>query len=73
MDQFLSSMFPVCHAFLSVRCSLVVICWEQADLLTLLYMMFYCVFVTFTFTVLGQIFDCIDFWSVPFFLPWCRF
>ena len=43
MDQFLSFMFPVCHALLSVRCSLVVICWERADLLALLYMVFYCV------------------------------
>ena len=33
----------VCHAFLSVHCSLVVTCWERADPLALLYEMFYCV------------------------------
>ena len=40
-------MFRVCHAFLSVHCSLVVTCWESAGLLALLYMMLYCVFLTF--------------------------
>ena len=35
--------FRACHAFLSVHCSLVVICWERANLLALLYVMFYCV------------------------------
>ena len=29
-------------------------CWEMADLLALLYVMFYCVFVTFPCGVLGQ-------------------
>ena len=29
--------------FLSIHCSLVVTCWERADLLALLYVMFYCV------------------------------
>ena len=38
----------VCHTVLSVPCSLVNTCWEKADLLALFYMMFYCVFVTFT-------------------------
>ena len=32
--------------FLSVRCGLVVTCWERASLLALLYVVFYCVFVT---------------------------
>ena len=32
---------------LSVLCSLVVTCWERANLLALLYVMFYKVFVTF--------------------------
>ena len=37
--SFLFFMFCVCHAFLSVHCSLVVICWERANLLALLYVM----------------------------------
>ena len=45
----------LCHAVLSVSCSLVVICWEMADLLALLYVMFNCVFATFPYGVLGQV------------------
>ena len=48
-------MFCVFHAFLSVNCSLVVICWERANLLALLCVMLYCVFVTFLCSVLGQV------------------
>ena len=48
-------MFGVCHVFLSVHCSLVVTCYERADLLALLCVMFYCVFVTFPCGVLGQV------------------
>ena len=48
-------MFHVCHAVLSVHCSLLVTCWERANLLALLYVMFYCVFVTFPCGVLGQV------------------
>ena len=48
-------MFRVCHAFLSVHCILVVTCWERADLLALLDMMFSCVFVTFPCDVLGKV------------------
>ena len=48
-------MFRLCHAFLSVHCSHVVTCWERASLLALLYVMFYCVFVTFPRGVLGQV------------------
>ena len=44
--SFLLFMFRVCHAFLSVHCSLVVTCWERAGHLALLYVMFNCVFVT---------------------------
>ena len=33
----------VCHTVLSVLCNLVVTCWERADVLALLYMMFSCV------------------------------
>ena len=35
------------HAFLSVHCSFVLPCWERANLLAHLYVMFPCVFVTF--------------------------
>ena len=48
-------MFPVCHAFLSVRCSLVVTCWERAGLLALLCVVFYHVFVTFPCGGLGRV------------------
>ena len=47
-------MFRVCHAFLSVHCSLVVTCWERASLLALM-CVFYCVLVTFPRGVLGQV------------------
>ena len=47
-------MFRVCHVLLSVHCSLVVTCWERADLLALLHVMFYCVLVTLPCGVLGQ-------------------
>ena len=48
-------MFRVRHTVLSVHCSLVVTCWERANLLVLLYVMFSCVFVTFLCGVLGQV------------------
>ena len=48
-------MFNVCHAVLSVPCSLVVTCWQRVDLLALLYTMFSCVLVTFPYVVLGQV------------------
>ena len=48
-------MFRVCHAFLSVHCSPVVTCWERADHLALLCVIFYCVFVTFLCGVLGRV------------------
>ena len=44
-----------CHAFLSVHCSFVVTCYEGADILALLYVMFCCVFVTFPCGVLGRV------------------
>ena len=47
--------FHVCLVNLSVHCSLVVKCWERADLLALLYVMFCCVFVTFPCGILGQL------------------
>ena len=46
-------MLLVCHAVLSVHCSLVGCCWEKAILLALLYVMFSC--VTFPSDVLGQV------------------
>ena len=48
-------MFRVCHVFLSVHCSLVVTCWERADLLSLSYVRFYFVCVTIPCGVLGQV------------------
>ena len=42
-ESFLLSMFRVCHAFLSVHCSLVVTSWERANFLALLYVMVSCV------------------------------
>ena len=44
----------LCHFVLSVSCSLVVTCWEMADFLALLYVRFSCVFVTFQYGILGQ-------------------
>ena len=40
---FLLFVFHVCHAVMSVPCSLVVTCWERAGLLALVCVMFSCV------------------------------
>ena len=40
---------------MSVHCILVITCWERANLLDFLYVMFSCVFVTFPCGVLGQV------------------
>ena len=48
-------VFCVCHAVLYVNCGLVVSCWGRADLLTLLHVMLYFVFVTSPCVVLGQV------------------
>ena len=40
---------------MSVCCNIVVTCWERADLFALLNVMLSCVFVTFLFGVLGQV------------------
>ena len=54
MDPFCYLCFLyVYHTVLSVPCSLAVTCWEGADLLALLYVMFSCIFVIFLFGVLG--------------------
>ena len=82
MDPLLLCMLRVCHAFLSVHCSLVVTCWKRADLLALLCVMFLlllfsCVFVTFPCGVLGQVWCLIV--SIPdlclltyFATPFCK-
>ena len=44
-----------CHTVLFVPCSLLVTCWERTDLLAILYVMFFCVFVTVPYDVLGQV------------------
>ena len=68
---FMLFLFHVFNAVLFVHCSLVVTCWERADLLALLYVMFSCVFVTFPYGVLGQVCYLIvsipDFCHLPFF------
>ena len=56
-------LFHVCHAVLSVPCSLVVTFWERADLFGLFYVMFACVFVTFPYGVMGHVWFLIE--SVP--------
>ena len=45
----------LCHIVLSVSCSLVVTCLERVDFLALLYVMFLCVFVTFPYGTLAQV------------------
>ena len=54
-------MFCVGHGGLSFPCSLVVTCWEKANLLALLYVIVSCVFF---FPIwcprAGVVFDCID-------------
>ena len=53
--SFLVFVFCVGLVFLSGHCSLVVTCWERADLLAFLCVMFYCVFVTFPCNVLERV------------------
>ena len=62
MDHFV--IYVSClYCFLSVHCSLVVACWEMADLLALLFVVFYFVFVTSPCGVLGQV------WFVVVLIP----
>ena len=56
-------VFDCLIVFLSVLCSLVDTCWEMADLLALLYVMFSCVFVTFPYGILDQVWYLIE--SIP--------
>ena len=55
--SFLLFMFYVCpyYTVLSVPCSLVITCWDGADLSALLCVMFPCVLVTFPCGVSGQV------------------
>ena len=56
MDHYFLFMFHVClyYTVMPVHCSLVITCWERADLLALWRVMFRCVFVTFPYGVSGQ-------------------
>ena len=53
----------ICRVILTVHCSRVVTCLERADLLALMCVMFYCVFVSFSCCVLGQVWCLIG--SIP--------
>ena len=52
--SFLLFMFHVylCNDALSVPCSLVITCWDRADLLALLYVVFSCISVTYPYGVI---------------------
>ena len=50
----MSFMYCACHAFASVYCCLVVYCWERADLMAFVCDV-YCVFATFPFGILSQV------------------
>ena len=63
VDHFCYFFFVfVCHTVLSAPCSLVVTSWERADLLALLYVMFFVCFCHFPIWCPGSdvVFDCID-------------
>ena len=61
--------FVICvyRDFLSVHCSLVVTCWERANLLALLCVMFYFAFVTFPCDGLGQVVSISDLCLLTYF------
>ena len=54
-------LYCVCHAFVSVHVCLVVICWEKADLLALVYdvLLFFCQFPMW-YPGSDMVLDCID-------------
>ena len=54
MDHLCFFVSCVSHAFVSVHCCLVVMCWERADLLALVGNV-NCIFVTFPCGILGQV------------------
>ena len=45
----------LCYIILSVSCSLLVICWERGDSFALLFVIFSGAFVTFPYSILGQV------------------
>ena len=49
--HYLASAYLLCDE----SCSLVVICWERANFMALYYEMYSCVFVTFPYGILGQV------------------
>ena len=57
MVLLLGIMFRIClcYAVLSVPCNLVITCWKKAGFLVLFCVMFSCVFVTFLYGVMGQV------------------
>ena len=58
---FLLFVFHVCYVVLSVHCGLVVTCWERAEIMTLLFVMFSCVMSLFhMMSCAGMVFDYID-------------
>ena len=65
------SISSVCHTVMSVSCSRVVTCWEKADLLAFLCVMSSCVFVTFPYGLLCQVWYLIvsitDLYLLPYF------
>ena len=62
MDIFFLFIFRVCNAFLSVHCSLVVTCWERANLLALMWdvLLYLCHFLVWC-PGSGEVLDCMDF------------
>ena len=54
MDLFLAICVS-CHTVLSVPCNHVFTCWERADLLTLLYVIFLVFLVTYQYGVLSKV------------------
>ena len=54
MDPLVLFVFHVFYAVLAVPCSLMVSCLEMANHMVLLNVMFSCVYVTFSYGVLGQ-------------------
>ena len=55
------------YTVLSVPCSLVITCWERADLLALFVCEFPCVFFTFPYDITGQVWNLIL--SIPGLYP----
>ena len=55
----------LCYADLSVPCNLVITCWERAELLALLCVGVFLVFLSFSVWCSGSsvVLDCIDSWS----------